>query len=156
MASACVGRVVGEVGDEGDEGNFCAGSVRTCHIFARGAQALGDFAIEVRDYGEDEVGGMVLPVVAQQFDDGGMVEANRRFQDGEQLDGETGPALAEDHVVRVLNAQAGGAANQVERVEEFLDVEEGDVPGIFLRGESGFEGGGGAEMSAAGVVENNG
>ena len=69
---------------------------------------------------------------------------------------EAGPAFAEDQVVSVLNAQARGAANQVERVEQLLNVEKSNFPRRFLPGESVFESLSGTLMSSAGVVENDG
>jgi len=66
------------------------------------------------------------------------------------------PAFAQDQVVGVLNAQAGGAPNQVEGIEQFLNVEKTDVPGMFLAGERGSERVGGTLMSSAGVVKNDG
>ena len=85
-----------------------------------------------------------------------MVNVNRRLEDGQELDGEARPALAENQVVGVLNADAGGAANKVEGIEEFLDVEESDFPRVFLSRERRLESIGGALMSAAGVVEDDG
>jgi hypothetical protein len=66
------------------------------------------------------------------------------------------PPFAQDQVVGVLNAQAGGAANQVQRIEQLLNVEEANVQGIFLGGESGFESFRGALMSSTSVMKNNG
>ena len=96
------------------------------------------------------------PVVAEQFHDRLVVEADGGFEDDEQLGRKARPTVAQDHVVGVLNAQAGGAADEVEGVEQFLNVEESDVPGMFLRGECGLESIGGAAMASAGVVENDG
>ena len=51
-----------------------------------------------------------------------------------------------------MNAEAGGAADEVEGIEVLLDVEEGDVPGAVLRGENGFEGFRSVAVPAAGVM----
>jgi len=144
-----VGRVIGEIGDEGDEGRFGG-----CRCW--GIQALGDFTVEVRDHGENEIGGILRPVVAQQFHNRLVVEADGGFEDDEQLGREARPAVAQDHVVGVLNAEAGRAADEIEWIEQFLNVEESDVPGMFLRGECGLESVGGAAMASASVVEDDG
>ena len=85
-----------------------------------------------------------------------MVNADRSLQNDQELRREARPAFAQDEVVGVLNAQAGGATKQVEGIEQFLKVEESDVPRMFLARESGFEGFCCAAMSSAGVVENDG
>ena len=85
-----------------------------------------------------------------------MVETDGRLQNDQQLRREARPAFAQDQVVGVLNAQAGGATNQVEGIEQLLNVEKSDVPGMFLAGERGFEGFRRAAMSSAGVVKNDG
>jgi hypothetical protein len=99
---------------------------------------------------------MLRPISAEQFHDRRMVETDGRLKNDQELGREARPAFAEDQVVGVLNAEAGGAANQVEGIEQFLNVEKSDVPGMFLAGESGFESVGGAPMSSASVVENDG
>ena len=78
------------------------------------------------------------------------------LQNDQELARKARPAFAENQIVGVLNAQAGRAANQVEGIEQLLDVEKSDIPGVLLGGESGFEGIRGTLMSSAGVVENDG
>jgi hypothetical protein len=84
-----------------------------------------------------------------------MVETDGPLQKDQELRREARPASAEDQVVGVLNAQARGATKQVEGIEQFLNVEEADVPRMFLPGESGFESVRCTLMSSAGVVEND-
>ena len=98
---------------------------------------------------------MLRPVGAERLHDRRMVGTDGPLQNDQQLRCKAGPAFAEDQVVGVLNAQAGGAANQVEGIEQFLNVEETDVPWIFLLGKSVFESLCGALMSSAGVVKND-
>ena len=95
-------------------------------------QAFGNGAIEMRNYGEHQVCRMLRPVRPEQFHDRRMVDANRPLQHHQQLRRKTRPAFAQDQIVSVLNAQAGGAANQVERIEQFLNVEKSDIPRMLL------------------------
>ena len=85
-----------------------------------------------------------------------MVKTNGPLQNHEELRRKARPAFAEDQVVGVLNAQARGATNQVEGIEQFLNVEKIDVPGVCLAGERGFESVRCTLMSSAGVVKNDG
>ncbi len=85
-----------------------------------------------------------------------MVGTDRALKNEQELRREAGPAFAEDQIIGVLNAQAGGATNQVEGIEQFLNVEKADIPGTLLGGESGFEGFRGALMASAGVMVNDG
>jgi hypothetical protein len=85
-----------------------------------------------------------------------MVKTDGPLEKDQELRCKARPAFAENQVVGVLNSQARGATNHIEGIEQFLNVEEADVPGMFLAGESGFEGFRCALMASAGVVENNG
>jgi hypothetical protein len=95
------------------------------------------------------------PVSSERFHDWRVVGADRPLQNDQKLRREARPAFAQDQVVGVLNAQARGAAKQVEGIEQFLNVEEGDVPRMFLPGKRGFESVRCTLMSSAGVVEND-
>ena len=85
-----------------------------------------------------------------------MIKADGALQNDQKLGREARPASTEDQVIRVLNSQARGPTKQVEGIEQFLNVENAHVPGMFLAGESGFEGFRCTLMSSAGVVENDG
>ena len=85
-----------------------------------------------------------------------MVGTDGPLQNQQELRSEARPASAENQVVGVLNAQARGATKQVEGVEQFLNIKKGDVPGILLRGERGFESLRCTLMSSASVVKNYG
>jgi hypothetical protein len=54
-----------------------------------------------------------------------------------------------------LNAQPGCATNEVEGIEQFLNIEQRDVPTIVLGRQSSFEGFGGTAMASAGVMEDD-
>ncbi len=139
-------RVICQIGNQRDEGRFCV----------IGAKAVGDFAIEMRDYRKHQVCRMLRPVSAECFHNRRMVETDGSLQNEQQLLCEARPAFAQDQVVGVLNAQTRGATNQVEGIEQFLNVEKSDFPWMFLPRESRFESVCCAAMSSAGMVENDG
>src|SRR5712692_621046 len=85
-----------------------------------------------------------------------MVETDGPLQNEQQRRRETRPAFAQDQVVSVLNAQARGATNQIEWIEQLLNVEKADFPRLFLGGENRFESFRCTLMSSARVVENDG
>src|SRR5579862_8293107 len=99
---------------------------------------------------------MCCPIRPQEIDHLCVVNPNRGLQDLEQLRRETGPGLAKDQVVCVLDVEASDAASDVEGGEQFLNVKQAHVPGMLLIGECIFEGVGRAAMASAGVVENDG
>src|SRR5579872_2838341 len=98
---------------------------------------------------------MLRPMIPQQPHDLGVVDTNRGLEQDQQLRTEPRPALAKNQIVRILDVQAGGAARDVERTQQLLDVEEADLPRLLLSCERIFESVGGAAMSAAGVVKND-
>ena len=85
-----------------------------------------------------------------------MVETYGPFQKHQQLRREARPAFAQNQIVGVLNAQASEAANHVEGIEQLLNVENRDVPGMFLRGKSSFQGVRRTLMPSASVMKNDG
>src|SRR6266478_6253385 len=85
-----------------------------------------------------------------------MVQMDRSLKDKQELRREAGPAFAQNQVVGVLNAEACGATNKVDGVEQVLNVENAHCPRMVLAGESGFEGVRCTLMSSASVVENDG
>src|SRR5258708_14435679 len=91
---------------------------------------------------------MLRPVTPEQFHDRRMVDVDGRLQNDQQLRRETRPAFPEDHVVGVLNTQARGTTNQVERIQQFLYFEKRDVPRAFWPGERGFPSIGSVAMSS--------
>ncbi len=139
-------RIIGQVRDQSDKG-------RPSAIVAN---AFGDLSIEVRNHRQHEIRRMLRPVITQSFHNGAMVEADGRLQNDQKLGGEACPSAPQDLVVSVLNTYTGGSFNQVERIEQLLNVEQADFPGMLLPGERFLESVGGALMTSAGVVINNG
>ncbi len=137
------GREVGEIGDEGDEG--AAG--------ADGIPAFINFAIEVGDDGDEHVGWIFAPGVFEQADQRAMESANRGLQDSKEGGRTEGPAVLEDGVVLLLDADASEAAEDVELVGKLLELDEFDLPGALLLGEDGLEGDRGIAMATTGVMK---
>lgn len=121
-----VWRVIRQICDQRDEGRFSGSIV---------GQAFRQFAIEVRDDGDDKVRGIFSPIRSQRLHDRGMVEANRSLKDAEELRRKSRPATAQNLVVGVLDSDAGEAAQQIEGIEQFLYVEKSDIPRAILLSE---------------------
>jgi len=109
----------------------------------------------VRNDRQDHVSGMIGPISLKGSHDLRMVDVDGCLKNAEELRGEARPAAAEDVVVDLLDANAGEAAHEVEGVEELLEVEELDLPGIGLRGEGAADGIGGVAMAAASVMKDD-
>ena len=120
-----VRRIIGQIGDQRDEWPaFLA-------VFFK---ALSQFPVEVRNHRQHHVGWMFRPVLPQRLDDRPVIEMDRSLQNAEKLRSKARPAAAQDLVVDILDSYTRRAANQVERIEQFLDIEELDLPGMILRG----------------------
>ena len=136
---------VGEVGDDSNERSAGANVVPT----------FVNFAIEVGDDGDQEVGGVFAPEFFEKSDQRLMENADGGLKYAEQGCGAEGPAVLEDDVVLLLNADAGEPSKNVELVGEFLELDQFDLPGTMLLGENRLEGHGGVAVSAARIVEKN-
>ena len=136
---------VGEVGDDGDERPAGADVVPT----------FVNFAIEVGDDGDQEVGGIFAPEFFEEADQRLMENADGGLKYAEQGRGAEGPAVLEDDVVLLLNADAGEPAKNVQSVGQFLELDKLDLPRTLLLGENRLEGHGCIAVSAARVVEKN-
>jgi hypothetical protein len=138
-----VGGEVGEVSDDGDE-RFAGANV---------VPAFVDFAIEVGDDGDEHVGWIFAPGGFEEFDHWAVESFDRGLEDAEEGGGAEGPAVLEERVVLLLNADAGEAAEDVELVGEFLELDEVDLPRALLLGDDGLESYGGVAVSATGVMK---
>src|SRR5262249_28680642 len=99
---------------------------------------------------------MFRPVGSQQVDDPRVIKTNRRLQDNQKLRRKTGPAFPQNEIVGVFNAQACYSAKYVNWREQFLDIEQFDLPGIRLRGQPVLQSVGCCPMPTAGVMEDDG
>ena len=84
-----------------------------------------------------------------------MEGVDRGLKDAEEGGGAEGPAVLEERVVLLLDADAGEAAEDVELVGEFLELDEVDLPGALLLGDDRLEGYGGVAVAATGVMKKN-
>ena len=99
--------------------------------------ALVDFAIEVGDDGDEHVGGIFAPGASRRRTTG-RGKSDRGLKDAEEGGGAEGPAILQDGVVLLLDADAGEAAEDVELVGELLELDEFDLPGAMLLGDDGW------------------
>ena len=99
---------------------------------------------------------MLRPVIPQNPDDARMVQLDGALKKGQQGRRKPGPPLLQDQVVAILNAQARGAMDKVNRIQQFLQVQKLDVPGMILLFEDCLQGPGGTPVSAARIVKNYG
>src|SRR5712692_7486291 len=121
-------REIGKVGDERDE--------RAARIDF--APALAQFAIEMRNDGNQQVGGFFAPERFEQAHERAMEGANGRLQQTQEIHAAEGPAILQQHVVLLLNANAGQLAQDVELIGEFLELDQLDLPGTLLLGSNGL------------------
>src|SRR5256885_1455809 len=110
----------------------------------------------MRNYRENQIRRMLRPVGTQSFHNRAMVPADGPLQNDQKLRSEARPPPPQDLVVDVLNTESGSPANQVQRIKQLLDIEETDLPGIFLPGERFLESVSGALMPPARVMINDG
>lgn len=80
-----------------------------------------------------------------------MIGADGSLQDPAELGGTEGPAFLHNEVVDVLDAKAEQPAEEIQRFEQFLEVDEMRVPDAWLPVEDRLQRCGGSPMSAPGV-----
>src|SRR5271166_403143 len=83
-----------------------------------------------------------------------MIDTQRSVHRGQHLGGSDGPAFFQQFVIDILHPDAGEFANDVERSENVLQVDQPDLPGAVLFLDNGIESVGGAPVAAAGIKEN--
>ncbi len=74
---------------------------------------------------------------------------------GEQRRREPRPTLSEEQIVAVLNSQARGSVNKVNRLQQFLQVQKVDVPGMILGLKEGLQRSGSTAVSTTCVMKND-
>ena len=102
--------------------------------------ALVDFAIEVRDHGDEQVSGILAPRGFEEADHRSMEGFDRCLKNAEKGGCAECPAVLEERVVLLLDANAGDAAEDVELVGEFLELDKVDLPGTLLLGDDRLKG----------------
>src|SRR5882672_4647584 len=84
-----------------------------------------------------------------------MERADRCLQHAKEAGAAERPAILQQNVVLLLDADSGELAQQVEPVRQVLKLDELDLPVALLFGNDGLQGHGGIAMSATAVVEND-
>lgn len=105
-------REIGEISDEGDEG---AAGIDRIPAFAK-------LAIKVRDHGNEQVGRSLLPEILEQTEHRAMEDADGGLQKAQQVGTAQGPAVAEQDVVLLLDADTSEFAKNVELVGKLLKM----------------------------------
>ena|SRR5690242_19816792 len=80
-----------------------------------------------------------------------MIDADDEVHRGGELRRSQRPAFFQEQVVDVLQAESGVLAEDIERVEHFLKVDQTDVPRALLLLDDRLQRIGGGAMAAAGV-----
>ena len=83
-----------------------------------------------------------------------MVRPHDQLQDAHQLRAAQRPAIAQHLVVHVLNANSGQLAEDIQRIENFLKVDQGHFQRQALPLDLHLQSGGGVAVAASGVKEN--
>jgi len=84
-----------------------------------------------------------------------MKDADGGLQQAQEVNAAESPAILQQHVVLLLNANAGQLAQDVKLIGEILELDELDLPGALLLGGNGLQRNGGVAVAAAAVMEDN-
>src|SRR6266850_6001341 len=84
-----------------------------------------------------------------------MKRADRCLQNAKEAGAAERPAILQQNVVLLLDANSGELAQHIEPVRQVLKLDELDLPAALLLGNDGLQGHGGIAMSPAAVVEND-
>ena len=93
-----------------------------------GVPAFADFAIEVRDDGDQKVGGVFAPEFLEQAHHRAMEEPDRNLKHAQEILAAEGPAVLQDDVVLLLDADAGQFAKHVEAIGQVLELHQLHLP----------------------------
>lgn len=129
------------------------GNVRDYSYEFSAGNAFAERAVEVRDDGNDEAGIAIGPKFREQPHLFRVVEADQDVHCRGELRRAESPALFERRIVNVLQPQAGNFAEDIQRVEEFLQVHHADLPRTPLARNDFAQRIGRAAVAAAGIEE---
>ena len=87
------------------------------------------------------------------FTDGIVIHAHDQLQDAHELRAAERPAIAKHLVVHVLNSNSGELPENIQRIENFLKVDERDFERQALALDLNLQCGGCVAMPAAGIKE---
>src|SRR6266436_1815961 len=84
-----------------------------------------------------------------------MKQADRRLEDAQQVGAAQGPAVLQQDVVLLLDADAGELAQNVQAVRKVLELNEFHLPIALLLGNYSFESDCGVAMPSSTIVEDD-
>src|SRR6266850_1062044 len=97
----------------------------------------------------------LTPKDFQQTDQGLVKQADGCLQHAKEAGAAERPAILQQNVVLLLNANPGELAQQIQSVRQILKLDELDLPVALLFGNDRLQGYGGIAMAPAAVVEND-
>ena len=98
---------------------------------------------------------MFTPILFEQPHQRPMKRADHHLQHAQQTRRAQRPAIAQQRVVLLLNANARHAPQHIQVVGQFLELHQLDLPRTVLLLDDGFQGNCGVAMPAAGIVKHD-
>ena len=95
------------------------------------------------------------PILPQNANDPRVMQLYGALKEGEQRRRKSRPTFSQEKIIAVLNSQPCGPVNKVNRIQQFLQVQKVNVPGMILGLEHCLQCSGGAAVSTTCVVKND-
>jgi hypothetical protein len=135
--------IIRDVGENGDQ-----------RYAGQGApEAFAERSVKIRHQRDHQVRPALTPQLLQHPHLLAVKQANHQVHAGSELRRTEGPAFLEHQIVKVLHAQAGELAENVDRIQEFLQIDQPDIEEAALSFDDALQRIGGRAMAAAGVEE---
>jgi len=116
-------RVIGEIGEHRDEGD----------VRGRAVQTLPHGPIQIRHHRDHNIEALFAPEFFKKADGGPVIQPDDTVHTTHELGGPERPAFAQHQVVEILQPHARDLAENVERIEQFLQIDETHLPRPLLR-----------------------
>ena len=117
-----VWRVIGNIGEDRDQRRARPGAL----------QRLLESAVVMGNQRHDHVRPVAFPVLLEQAYLLLVQQADQHVHHGNQLCGAEGPVAPEHDVIEFMELYPGGLADDVDRVEQILNIQQTQVPGPLL------------------------
>ena len=111
-------RIIGQIGEDGHERSR--------------RQTLPQRTIEIRNQRHHQIALALRPEFLEQPDLPAMVQADQPMHEHRQLRRSQRPAFLQQQVVNVLHPNAGVLAEDVQRVQNLLEIDQPDLPRPLL------------------------
>ena len=98
---------------------------------------------------------MLAPIFCEQPHRRPVQDANYHLQNAQQAGGTQRPAIAQQGVVLLLDADTRQASQNVQAIGQFLELHQIHLPLTILLLNDGFEGKRGVAMAAASIMKND-